>query len=240
MKKAFTMIELIFVVIIIGIISAVSYSSFQRDELVEATHQVLEHIRYTQHLALTENKFDPMDKKFVTNPNYSSSNNGLWSASKWEIRFYSYSSGSDIRYAIFSDNNRKGWIDASRAYVEPAIDPMTRKWLYAYDDTNYNDVNNDNMRLTTTYNVNKVEFQGGCALANFGWSPSAGGSSKVGRVIFDSLGRPYSGVDSTINHPNKYILSQDCNIVMTHAGDNRTATITVKPESGYAFISSIN
>ena len=57
-KKAFSLIELIFVIVIIGILSSVLVPRFDRPTLIEAAHQIISHIRYTQHLAMVDNKFD--------------------------------------------------------------------------------------------------------------------------------------------------------------------------------------
>ena len=61
MKKAFTMLELVFVIVIIGILAVVAMPSFQRDTLQEAGNQIISHIRYTQHLAMMDDKFNPAD-----------------------------------------------------------------------------------------------------------------------------------------------------------------------------------
>ncbi len=73
MKKAFTMLELVFVIVIVGILSFIAASSFQRNTLREAADQVVSHIRYTQHLAMTDDKFDP--------------NEAQWFMRRWTLRF---------------------------------------------------------------------------------------------------------------------------------------------------------
>lgn len=56
--RAFTMLELIFVIVVVGILSFMAASSFQRNTVQEATDQLLSHIRYTQHLAMMDDKFN--------------------------------------------------------------------------------------------------------------------------------------------------------------------------------------
>lgn len=56
--RAFTMLELVFVIVVVGILSFIAASSFQRNTVQEATDQLLSHIRYTQHLAMTDDKFN--------------------------------------------------------------------------------------------------------------------------------------------------------------------------------------
>ncbi|MCF6310454.1 MAG: type II secretion system GspH family protein, partial [Sulfurimonas sp.] len=58
MKKAFTMLELVMVIVVIGILAAVMLPRVASDRLAEAATQVISHIRYTQHLAMVDDQFD--------------------------------------------------------------------------------------------------------------------------------------------------------------------------------------
>ena len=61
LRQAFTMLELVFVIVVVGILSYFVASSFQRNTVVEAADQITSHIRYTQHLAMSDSKFDTTD-----------------------------------------------------------------------------------------------------------------------------------------------------------------------------------
>lgn len=84
MKKAFTMLELVFVIVVIGIIAAVMIKNVQSSASSEAATKLTSHIRYTQHLAMVDDKIDPND------PN--------WFKNRWQIVFTSNS------YSIRSEN----------------------------------------------------------------------------------------------------------------------------------------
>ena len=98
MKKAFTMLELIFVIVIVGILSFIAASSFQRNTLREAADQLVSHIRYTQHLAM-------MDDKFKSN----GANAQNWFRENWQIRFHRTVDTELVwSYSIFSDKPNYG------------------------------------------------------------------------------------------------------------------------------------
>ncbi len=65
------MMELIFVIIVIGILSAVFIPRFGQNKLSQAANQLISNIRYTQHLALMDDEYN------ATNPN--------WYQNRWTI-----------------------------------------------------------------------------------------------------------------------------------------------------------
>jgi len=84
-RTAFTMLELVFVIVVIGILAALSMSKIDRDIRQEAADNILSAIRYTQHLALNDDKTDPFDpnwqQKFwnisFSNSEYNITSNGV-------------------------------------------------------------------------------------------------------------------------------------------------------------------
>lgn len=87
MKKAFTMLEFVFVIVVIGILAAVIIPRTERNNVSEAAIELESQIRYAQHLAIINDKFDP--------------NNATWFRNLWQIRF----NGNE--YSIVSDNNTR-------------------------------------------------------------------------------------------------------------------------------------
>ena len=104
-SSAFTLLELVFVIVVIGILSAVIIPSTKTNPLREAATQLISHIRYTQHLAMVDDR-------------YGSSNE--WYKGRWHIAFVDnkYSILSNTTYAKDTMNNGKNIqdIDLSADY----------------------------------------------------------------------------------------------------------------------------
>ncbi|MBD3799541.1 carbamoyl-phosphate synthase large chain [Sulfuricurvum sp.] len=163
MKRfAFTMLEFIFVVIVIGIIAVLAMPNLRRNPLQEAAEQVASHIRYTQHLAMVDDKYDPAD--------------ATWWQTRWQIRFpHTTIAGEKIYYyEVFRDENKAGNSNAN----EEAIDPLTRQTL-GDGVTAVASISEDAVvNLTKNFGISKVG--GTCVM---------GGAFRT--VVFDHLGRPY-------------------------------------------------
>lgn len=167
MKKAFTMIELIFVIVVIGILAAVIMPRTGSNKLHEAATQVLSHIRYTQHLAMVDDKFDE--------------NNATWWEKRWQIRFpHTTIAGVDTYYyEVFRDENAQGNSNLS----EEAVDPLTKKTIGDGQTAVASIPDNALTNLTKRFQISSVT--GTCVL---------GGAYRT--VAFDFLGRPYLDVYS--------------------------------------------
>ena len=109
-KSAFTMMELIFVIIVIGILSAVFIPRFGQNKLSQAANQLISNIRYTQHLALMDDEYN------ATNPN--------WYQNRWAVNLCQakYNIKSGTRIALdpltkeFMDGNSTKQYDLTTKY----------------------------------------------------------------------------------------------------------------------------
>ena len=133
MKRfAFTMLELVFIIIVIGILAVLAMPSFNRHPLQEAAEQVARHIRYTQHLAMLDDKFDPSDEN--------------WSRENWQLEFKHI--GATIYYEIYSDNDHKGNSDVN----ETALDPLSHQLMDG--STNITDLTKNFAIKTVLFSLN--------------------------------------------------------------------------------------
>ncbi len=220
MKRGFTLIELVFVIVIIGVLSAILAPRFDRPSITEATHQLVSHIRYTQHLAMMDNKFDPIV--------------GGWQRQRWNISFKLLTRTTVFPiYTIAS--NRDGTNNLISTDV--AVDPANQSVLLSGDIgeigitiPGVNIVNySSKLNLQTEYGIESLVLAGSCA----------------GRdaISFDYLGRPILG--NSINMMFKYLnttntselMTARCIIILrTNDSDNNIRQIAIEPETGYTHI----
>ena len=219
MKKAFTMIELIFIIVVVGILAAVAVPQINRNSLVEAADQVAAHIRYTQQLAMNDNKFDPNDPD--------------WFKKLWRIQFsYTTAKGSaeGWTYTVYYDStmsgNPNGSVDLSDlSRVDFSTDtPKTKKNFCAgfQKQAMYRNAEriNKKLNLTKTYDIRNITF------ANCG-------AKNNQTIVFDSYGRPMGQVaDSDVPYDRLFVGKNPCIITLTN-GASEHALITIQPETGY-------
>jgi len=207
------MLELVFVIVVIGILAVLSLSRMDRDMTQEAADNILSDIRFTQHLALTDNKhqFD----------------NRLWERGYWRMIFSTCSGGGKY-YMIGSDQDLSGANNAFFEQDEAAIDPANGKrmfWKNNWNCDNGDPANtfSDRIFLTEEYGITGVSGSDGCA----------------GRthIAFDHWGRPYHGTGfSNTGRPyHTGYMRRDCTFTFTW-DDGRSFAIQINEETGYAWI----
>ncbi len=225
MKKAFTMIELVFVIVVVGIISAMIAPNFQRNSLREAADQLISHIRYTQHLAMMDDKYNPSDSKwFLGRWTLRFQQNLVYTSSLPPIKTYSnvwdYSIYSDIPNYVGHHPDLNGLAknpSNTQQYLSGGYDNV----LHVMDDKSMK-----NLRLGDKYGVTNVAFSGGCR-------------SNILYINFDYLGRPSNSFPGAspyeIPSPGYHkLLEQACKITLSDGSKN--LTIAIEPETGYAHI----
>lgn len=115
-KSAFTMLELVFVIVVAGILAAVFIPRLDRNHIEEASLQIMRHIRYAQHLAMSNDVFNH------TNVN--------WYLARPQISFRACTGGGSY-YFVGSDSSLNG---GHIAEAEAALDPLSQKALYSQNN----------------------------------------------------------------------------------------------------------
>jgi prepilin-type N-terminal cleavage/methylation domain-containing protein len=205
-KAAFTMLELVMVIVVLGIIAALALPRMDRDIRQEAADNVLSAIRYTQHLALMDNKTNPSDSQ--------------WLMTLWHIRFSTYNDGgTKWFYTVGSNMNHRTNINK----IETAIDPTNSKYMYnANADSTIDTDESPNIFIGKNFGINSIVFTGGCA----------GGQL----IAFDHLGRPHVGIYSAGNDFGSYMSSDCIITFDFENSSYDAFSIEIDKETGYAFI----
>jgi len=221
-KKAFTILELVMVIVVLGILAALAMPRMDRDIRQNAADTILSAIRYTQHLALMDNKND----RTSTGPAKLRTN---WQRGLWHIRFGSYDSGKGWFYTVSSSQDGNKNVDQK----ETALDPANGKYMYhkAGDVTLDKAEESPSIFLTEKYGINNVDFTN-CTGA-IGASQS---SNAATHIAFDYMGRPHKGIYSATND-YATVMHADCTIRFEFVDtDLAPLDILVEKETGYAHI----
>jgi type II secretory pathway pseudopilin PulG len=221
MKKSFTLLELVFVIVVIGIIALAVIPRINSNKLQQAAIQLVSHIRYTQHLAMVDDKYKVND---------------FWFKERWQLVFQMQTSHTygKYTYTIFSDRDSvKGKPPNSKPDItndEIAIDPLNKeKFLSGGTHSLYtSDVRaNKKMNLGLSYGIDSYSLSGGCSSV---------------RISFDHLGRPISDDlnDYTSSYMNgsKKLIHSTC-IITLNSSKEGSIEIHIEPETGYAHIVKI-
>jgi len=189
-KKSFSLIEIIFVISILAIITSYSISKNNLNKLNLAKDQIIMHLKYMRYIALLDNKYEH--------------NNDLWFRKAWNLKFRRCNNDTGIHYYIYSDNDNSG-----HAKEEESLkDPLTQQYIYS--STACIDKNNrtNYTLLSKYYNIKSVDIS--CNNT----------SSSLGQILYLNDGIAYSRFENNKNSINKYKINQNCTIKLIDFDNN--------------------
>lgn len=225
MKGAFSLLELAFVIVILGVILGVAKFYFVADKnLALAAKQIQNDLAYTRNLALMQAAFRAFDTSVAKDE---------WFKARWQVYFIRSKSATNDEqtYTIFLDKNGDGNANLGKNELnldrEIAVDILNAKKLMNSGQSGV--ISKDDERANARFNIEKkfgvkaVEFRGACAGAT--------------RVIFDEFGRLYSPLKNA-NAPYEKLLfhkNAPCIIRLKNAQE-QSICIVLDTLSGYAFV----
>ncbi len=195
MKKSFSLIELIIIIIIVGVLYSSITFSLANTNLNQAADQIISHINYTRHLALKDNK---MQYYPINNTKTEMNRSKYWFKQWWQIRFTrNKNNPKDLWYEIFTDlsydsNNTN--FDGTGHYPNNttsyeltfAKNPNTQKYLTGRCGSsgypNCIDIDKK-LNLTNAYNINRIKVEG---ITNYNIT-----FNKNLKLLFDNYGNVY-------------------------------------------------
>lgn len=225
MKSAFSLLELAFVIVILGVVLGVAKFYFVADKnLALAAKQIQNDLAYTRNLALMQAAFRAFDTSVAKDE---------WFKARWQVYFIRSKSATNDEqtYTIFLDKNGDGNANLGKNELnldrEIAVDILNAKKLMNSGQSGV--ISKDDERANARFNIEQkfgvkaVEFKGACAGAT--------------RVIFDEFGRLYSPLKNA-NAPYEKLLfhkNAPCIIRLKNAQE-QSICIVLDTLSGYAFV----
>ena len=195
-KQSFSLVELIFVIVIISIISSQFLPKLTKSDLNQAANKLVIHLKNTKYQAMIDNKFSHKDD--------------FWFRERWTLKFKNCSKNiGGLYYVVYSDSNHKGSANKN----ETLKDPLTQKWLYSNYDCNASFDESKDILLTKEYGVSKVEV-------------SCNDTTTIGQISFGQDGKVYTKLGTKLEDTYNYELKEQCNIVLyDNSNDNVTIIV---------------
>jgi len=209
-KNAFTMVELVLVIVVLGILAALAIPRMDRDRSQEASDTLLSAIRYAQHMAINDYREQPEDSE--------------WQKSFWQFRVERCSDSSGMFFMVGADKDKGGDINKSEA----ALDPSNGKPMY-WNNSDCSDGGDgtvsENIFISKKFGVDDIDGSGGC--------------SDIQHIGFDHLGRPHVSFRNSDTPDYSTYMSSDCTFTFTIKGEDNIS-IVIESETGYAYIKDQN
>lgn len=214
-RKAFTLLELVMVIVVLGILAALAIPRMERDVRQEAAENILSAIRYAKHMALIDN---------VTNPRQSNWQRSFW---RFGVRTCLAAEG-DVFYYVGSDEDMGGNIDNN----ESAVDPLNGKIMLGAAGTSCASGSNNNASpnifITHKYGIKDTNMFANCG---------GGGTDAARYVGFDHMGRPHVGFSTSTSPDYSTVMTSDCDLTFEFE-DSAIPDLVIRIEkmTGHAYI----
>ena len=202
-KKSFSLLELIFAMVLISIATSQFIPKKNLSKLNLAANKIILYLKYTRYIAMIDNKYDINDE--------------MWFKERWTLKFQKCSQSiGGLYYVIFSDINHKG---SPNKKTECLKDPISNKYLYSNYDCEASKDESKYILLTKEFGVTNIDI-------------SCNTTSTIGQISFGNDGKIYSRLGTNPENVDKYEIKDTCYINMYDIQENKI-TIAIEPVTGY-------
>jgi len=207
------MIELVFVIVVLGILASLAMGRMDRDLRQEAASTILSHIRLAQQLALNDNK-------------HRSDNDTRWQRAYWNIHIRPCRNG-DWSYRVSSNTGLDNGGPNANAKQESAINPIDGKYLWSSNCDNLASNESPVVHLSKKFGISNVE---GCRNRQIAFD-------YLGRTHTTTAYNNGANFENIMTNDCNltFTLSTDVNND-GEVNNNDNFIITIKAETGHAFI----
>ncbi len=213
LHNAFSLYELLFVVVIVAIITSVTIYKPSHDDIDEASKKITTYLKYTRYLSMIDDQYH---RKF-------DENDSLWFKGRWTFKIQNCKQTvGGYYFVVYKDSDHEGYIDK----IETALDPITNKYLYSNSDCVASQDESAYVLLTKKYGVTNIKANRQCKPYSTSTVPMA--------MSFDSYGYPHNKLSSNPNEPDKYKLKSPCIFTIYDKNDNNI-TITISDKTGAVY-----
>ncbi len=179
-KKSFLLIELIFVIIIISIVSYTLIPKPVDVKLDTITKRLTLYLNHTRYKSFIDDKY--------------SLNEELWHKRRWTLKFFRCrESVGGIYYVIYSDKNMSGHPGKD----DSLKDPLTKKYIYSSNKCEETKDNSKYVLLTKNFDIENIEL-------------SCNNTSSLGQISFGNNGKIYSKLSNNVGEESFYEIKEPC------------------------------
>lgn len=218
MRRGFNVIELIFTIVLIGILSMAGYMMIPDNRLQQAADSIISNLKYTKMLAQTDDRYYTMPDSSMPNSVNLNKQMENWKKGMWQFQIHLKGSNAEGSYSIYADTGRTS--NSTNFDGRPmsgdliAKDPINMSCLSGYTMSNLPKECENNIarevKLAETFGISKIEIT----------TTNCVKESDATRIFFDNKGLPYCGKNPVrMTAPTKIVLSKG----------RQTATICISP-----------
>ena len=182
MNKAFSLIELLLVLIILIFVGSFFSYNYKKNDLDSVTNRIVLYLKQTRYQSLIDNMNNDTDD--------------LWHKKRWTLKFFRCDKNiGGLYYSIYTDKNKKGHASLD----ESLNDPLSNKKVYSTNKCENTDKTSKYVLLTKEFGIEEIEI-------------SCNSTSSLGQISYGNDGRVYSKLSSYNDHYYDYEINTRCTI----------------------------